>query len=555
MNDLPIGVRLGISFFIVLLTMGIAFGITFTKLQRINSETAMVRDESVPFALLAEQITGQVNGVQQFMTDASLTGNNEAVQEALDIAKEVREGLNKFHKMFTAENQLEQLRRVTEIRNNFETLLETGKKMVTAYGQGKEAGNIVMEAFDQDSEAIRNDLEPLRQAQVKESNTALAHAVTATETLANILLIMGLITIVLSTTIAFIITRSITEPIATCTQMIERLATGDLTIRSNMKRKDEIGRMLSSVANMAEKLKEIIGEVSIAAAQVSTGSNEISNSAQNLSEGATSQAASIEETSSAMEQMTANIQQNTDNANTTQNISQKAAKDAEAGGKAVVESVLAMKEIASKIGIIEEIARQTNLLELNAAIEAARAGEHGKGFAVVAAEVRKLAERSQTAAGEISHLSSTSVEVAERAGSIINKLVPDIQKTAELIQEIAASSQEQNQGTGQINQAIQELDQVIQQNAGASEEMAATAEELSAQADMMHQSISFFNIGQQRPTNNNRKTPHQTKGSRPKISHQHPNAPKALPAPARKSKGVDLNMGSGSSSDDEFESF
>jgi methyl-accepting chemotaxis protein len=154
-----------------------------------------------------------------------------------------------------------------------------------------------------------------------------------------------------------------------------------------------------------------------------------------------------------------------------------------------------MKEIADKISIIEEIARQTNLLALNAAIEAARAGEHGKGFAVVAAEVRKLAERSQTAAGEISNLSSTSVAVAEQAGGIINKLVPDIQRTAELVQEIAAGSREQSQGADQINQAIQQLDQVIQKNAGASEEMAATAEELSSQSRVLQDTIAFFRIG------------------------------------------------------------
>ena len=297
--------------------------------------------------------------------------------------------------------------------------------------------------------------------------------------------------------LAYLLAHSIIDPLVQVVSYSKQVAAGDLTATIHLDQKGEVGQLAMTLEGMVEKLRGIIGEVSLAADQVSIGSNEISDSAQSLSQGATEQAASIEETSSSMEEMSSNIQQNTDNANTTQEIAQKAAKDAAEGGIAVGKAVQAMREIASKIGIIEEIARQTNLLALNAAIEAARAGEHGKGFAVVAAEVRKLAERSQSAAAEISHLSASSVEVAEKAGTIINKLVPDIQRTAELIQEINASSQEQNQGVGQINQAIQQLDQVIQQNAGASEEMAATAEELSAQADMMAQSIAFFNLGQQ----------------------------------------------------------
>lgn len=202
----------------------------------------------------------------------------------------------------------------------------------------------------------------------------------------------------------------------------------------------------------------------------------------------------MEETSASMEQMRSNIQQNADNSQQTEKISFKAADDATESGKSVTKAVSAMKEIATKISIIEEIARQTNLLALNAAIEAARAGEHGKGFAVVAAEVRKLAERSQIAAGEISILSTTSVGVAEKAGEMLNKLVPDIQKTSELVREISISSAEQNSGIGQIQNAIQQLDSVIQQNASASEEMASTTEELSSQAEQLIDTISFFKI-------------------------------------------------------------
>ncbi len=197
-----------------------------------------------------------------------------------------------------------------------------------------------------------------------------------------------------------------------------------------------------------------------------------------------------------MEEMVSNIKQNADNAQQTDKIANKSAKDAQESGKSVAEAVTAMKEIASKISIIEEIARQTNLLALNAAIEAARAGEHGKGFAVVAAEVRKLAERSQKAAGEINQLSGTTVTVSGKAGEMLEKLVPDIQRTAELVQEITAASKEQDTGAEQINKALQQLEKVIQQNASASEEMAATTEELSAQSDQLVSALAFFKTGE-----------------------------------------------------------
>jgi methyl-accepting chemotaxis protein len=211
-----------------------------------------------------------------------------------------------------------------------------------------------------------------------------------------------------------------------------------------------------------------------------------------MSKGASTQAASAEEASSSIEQMNANIRQNAENALQTEKIATQAANDAQEGGDAVNMTVSAMKQIADKIMIIEEIARQTNLLALNAAIEAARAGEHGKGFAVVAAEVRKLAERSQNAAAEINDLSTNSVEVAEQAGQLLEVIVPNIQKTAELVQEISAASKEQDAGAEQINKSIQQLDSVIQQNASASEEMASTAEELSSQSEQLADMISFF---------------------------------------------------------------
>lgn len=280
---------------------------------------------------------------------------------------------------------------------------------------------------------------------------------------------------------------------------MSNVAKGDLTVqidKRHLERNDAIGKLSNAINITINKLAEIIAEINAASGNVAAGSEELSASSEQLSQGATEQAASAEEASSSMEQMASNIEQNADNALQTEKIATKAAEDAKISGESVSKTVAAMNDIAEKITIIEEIARQTNMLALNAAIEAARAGEQGKGFAVVAAEVRKLAERSQKAAAEISELSMDSVATAEKAGEMLGKLVPDIQKTAELVQEISAASNEQRSGVEQVNKAMQQLDTVIQQNASSSEEMASTSEELSSQAQQLQATVGFFKIGE-----------------------------------------------------------
>lgn len=309
-----------------------------------------------------------------------------------------------------------------------------------------------------------------------------------------IIITAGSAAVILGLFIAFILTRNVMRQIgcdpSEIAEITDQLAGGNMSIAF---RGNAIG-VYASMKTMVSKLSTIVSDVTAAAENVASGSEELSASSQSLSQGATEQAASIEEVSSSMEEMSSNISLNAENARQTESLATQAALDAQEGGNAVAKTVEAMKHIAEKISIVEEIARQTNLLALNAAIEAARAGEHGKGFAVVAAEVRKLAERSGTAAAEISELSSSSVEVAERAGTMLMKLVPDIKKTADLVQEIASASSEQNAGAEQINKAIQQLDQVVQQNASASEEMSSTSEELASQASQLQESMGFFRI-------------------------------------------------------------
>ncbi len=496
MNNMKIGTRLASGFLFILIIISGAFGLVLFETLEIRKESKTIRDESVPFALLAEKMSGDVNAVQQFLTDASLTHEREAVREAMEFAGHVREGSDQFLRMFSDEHNQAEMKRVDDIRKNFEKFLVTGQKMVEAYiERGKEEGDTLMEAFDKDADNLRKALEPLRESQLTEVRNKLVHAVETTETLESWLIGIAGFTLLATLLIALLLTRGITKPLHGCLNLLERFAEGDLTIRCDLIRKDEMGQLSHTISTTAERLRTVMQDIHNAASQVTSGSQEISDAAQNLSQGASEQAASIEETSASMEEMAKNIRQNTDHAHTTHTLAQKTAREAANGGEAVAEAVNAMREIAARIGIIEEIARQTNLLALNAAIEAARAGEQGKGFAVVAAEVRKLAERSQTAASEIGQLSSSSVSVAERAGAIIHELVPDILKTSELIQEINAASQEQSQKALEINQSIQRLDQVIQQNAGASEELAATSEELNAQAELMRQSIAFFNLG------------------------------------------------------------
>ena len=272
-----------------------------------------------------------------------------------------------------------------------------------------------------------------------------------------------------------------------------RVGEGDLSLSIATGAEDR-SSLLFAMRGMVERLARVVGQVRASAEQLSGAADQVTSTAQALSQGTGEQAASVEETTSSLEEMSVSISQNAENSNQTEQMAAKGASDADESGRAVRETVVAMKAIAERISIVEEIAYQTNLLALNAAIEAARAGDHGRGFAVVATEVRKLAERSQKAAKEISGLAGSSVEVAERSGQLLGELVPAIRKTSELVQEVAAASREQSAGVAQINKAMVSVDQVTQRNSSAAEELSSTAEEMASQAESLRQLTGFFRL-------------------------------------------------------------
>ncbi len=317
-----------------------------------------------------------------------------------------------------------------------------------------------------------------------------------------VMFLVVLVTFIAATFVTVFVSGGITRPVRAMADHLGEMAQGggDLTKRIEIVSHDEVGQMANSFNAFVKKLEEIISEVRVSSDGVASAASQVAASAASLSQGTSEQAASIEETTSSLEQMSASITQNAENSRQMEQMAVKGARDSEESGGAVRESVSAMKQIAEKISIIEEIAYQTNLLALNAAIEAARAGEHGRGFAVVATEVRKLAERSQTAAQEIGGLAANSVAVAERSGELLRELVPAIKKTSELVQEVSASSREQSSGVVQINKAMSSVDTVTQRNASSAEELSSTAEELAAQSEALQQLMAFFRVAGERVT-------------------------------------------------------
>ncbi len=444
--------------------------------------------------------------------------------------------------------QLKQLREITKSSdnitniNNIETSAVAYKKIMEAY----------LVAWKKKEELNLNRTETgitVLEASQTITHAGMDHAKNiSTEAVdllsaANTTMLIGLVVaLIVGIILAFTLTRLIVNPIKLGVDFAKSIANGDLTATVDVDQKDEIGILSEALRNMSSKLNQIVTNILLGADNIAAASFEMSSTTQLLSQGATEQASVAEEVSSSMEEMNANIQQNTDNAQQTEKIAIKSAHGVQVGNEASQQSVTAMKLIADKIQIINDIAFQTNILALNAAVEAARAGEHGKGFAVVAAEVRKLAERSAKAAAEIDVVSKDGVAIAEKAGQLLTEIVPEIKNTSSLVQEISAASTEQSSGIEQVNTSIEMLNQVIQQNAAASEELATNTEELSSQAEQLKDMVNFFNVDQSSvQLKQTAFTPKKQKRTQPQVIN--------------KPKGIDIDLKEKISNDSDFESF
>ena len=514
LKNLKIGIRLGLGFGAVLLLLLAIAQLVTSRMAAMHQTTEYITQDAYPKVVVAKDLIRDTVDLPRQMRGMLLTA---------DPAQDDR-----YRK------QIEQLRADTAARIGELTKLvasESGKKLLKqitdrqaalepAYARFYE---LVRADHQQAAEFVSKEYMPLNRELIAAVDELAKHESDKMQKLAEeagqtyaetrqLVLAMTAGAAVLALVVAVFITLSVTRPLRVAVDAADRLAAGDLTVDIQATARDEAGQLLAAMKNMIAKLTQVVGDVNGGAQSLASASEEVSATAQSLSQAASEQAAGVEETSASLEQMTASIAQNTENARVTDGMAAQAAREAAEGGDAVKATVAAMQRIAKQIGIIDDIAYQTNLLALNAAIEAARAGEHGKGFAVVAAEVRKLAERSQVAAQEIGEVASSSVELAERAGALLDRMVPNIRKTSDLVQEITAASEEQSAGVGQINAAVGQMSQTTQQNASSSEELAATAEEMSSQAEQLQQAMSFFRLANSPAANvvPMRRTQHRT---------------------------------------------
>jgi methyl-accepting chemotaxis protein len=494
---LSIKVKLAATFLFVFILSSISMWIAIRDLDKVNQNYDSVVADDVPVLLLIEDLTRLKLEVRTTVAEI-LIGLPDAPANHIPNLRARLNDLNDAAKQMSGEIRAIGLPDMLSLLDEFDRLdaeaLATAQRVIAfeLSGQGDPANtmfhgellnitNELQHILEQLHEVVHDDLE----ASVTED---AANFITARR---NLILIVTA-TMVLGALSAIFIILSISRRLAVAAAMARSVAKGDLRNTIDVKGRDEIGALQTAINEMVLKLRDIVGEVTHSVRNVNNGATQMASTSEELSQGATEQASSTEEASAAVEQMAANIKQTAENANITEQMATKSAEDARNSGKAVTQAVDAMQTIAERIMIVQEIARQTDLLALNAAVEAARAGEHGRGFAVVAAEVRKLAERSQTAATEISSLSASTVQTAASAGEMLQGLVPDIERTSSLVTEISVAARELATGSSQINMSIQQLDRVTQENTSASEELSASAVELADMSADLERIVGFF---------------------------------------------------------------